>query len=70
MRDYRQLYSRVSYLDDFDKRVLLREVFSMFQACEKAGYDFRPEEFFTMVHENLNKKLVRAATNTRQTNKI
>jgi len=71
LRDYRQLYSRMSDLEEFDKRMLLLEVFNKFQTCEEIGCEFRSEEFFTMIHEKMNeKKLVKAATDTRQTNII
>lgn len=56
MRDYRNLYSRMSGLGDFEKRMLLLEVFNKFQTCEEIGYKFNAEEFFMMVHKELKRK--------------
>ena|GEM_PF-6575518 len=57
MRDYRQLYSHMSDLDEFDKRMLLLEVFSSFSISEEMGYEFKPEEFFAMIHKKVNEKI-------------
>jgi len=66
LRDYRQLYRSIVDLEDFDRRMLLGGVFAMFQACEEVDREFKPERFFEMVHEELDrKKLVKAATDTR-----